>query len=90
MCMSSKATNGGWLITHCRYSTDFFDTHHQVVVSIVFLVAFLTCLHTQAMQIGGSYATIPRLAERRTVRNYYQHNYPYAWCGARIAYDVDA
>ncbi|KZT64249.1 DUF323 domain-containing protein [Daedalea quercina L-15889] len=38
--------------------------------------------------IGGSYATIPRLAERRTLRNYYQHNYPYAWVGARIAYDV--
>ena len=52
-----------------RYSTDFFDTHHQVV-------------------IGGSYTTIPRLAERRTVRNYYQHNYPYAWVGARIAYDA--
>ncbi|KAI0631951.1 DUF323 domain-containing protein [Trametes polyzona] len=51
------------------YSTDFFDTHHQVV-------------------IGGSYATIPRLAERRTLRNYYQHNYPYAWVGARVAYDV--
>ncbi|RPD62283.1 hypothetical protein L226DRAFT_532692 [Lentinus tigrinus ALCF2SS1-7] len=51
------------------YSTDFFDTHHQIV-------------------IGGSYTTIPRLAERRTVRNYYQHNYPYAWVGARIAYDV--
>ncbi|THH27007.1 hypothetical protein EUX98_g7189 [Antrodiella citrinella] len=50
------------------YSTDFFDSHHQVV-------------------IGGSYATIPRLAGRRTVRNYYQHNYPYAWVGARIAYD---
>ncbi|GBE85268.1 hypothetical protein BKA93DRAFT_741249 [Sparassis latifolia] len=38
--------------------------------------------------LGGSYATIPRLAERRTLRNYYQHNYPYAWVGARIAYDV--
>ena len=61
-----------WLIGlrgNRRYSTDFFDTHHQVV-------------------IGGSYATIPRLAERRTVRNYYQHNYPYAWVGARIAYDA--
>ena len=22
------------------------------------------------------------------VRNYYQHNYPYAWVGARIAYDA--
>ncbi|CDO77155.1 hypothetical protein BN946_scf184657.g30 [Trametes cinnabarina] len=38
--------------------------------------------------IGGSYATIPRLAERRTLRNYYQHNYPYAWVGARVAYDA--
>ncbi|KAH9933269.1 hypothetical protein B0H21DRAFT_825820 [Amylocystis lapponica] len=51
------------------YSTDFFDTHHQVVV-------------------GGSYATIPRLAERRTLRNFYQHNYPYAWVGGRVAYDL--
>lgn len=43
---------------------------------------------TVLMEIGGSYATIPRLAERRTLRNYYQHNYPYAWVGARVAYDV--
>ncbi|PCH37229.1 hypothetical protein WOLCODRAFT_20998 [Wolfiporia cocos MD-104 SS10] len=27
--------------------------------------------------VGGSYATTPRLAERRTLRNFYQHNYPY-------------
>ncbi|KAM6493785.1 DUF323 domain containing protein [Amanita muscaria] len=38
--------------------------------------------------LGGSYATIPRLAGRRTVRNWYQGNYPYAWIGARIAYDI--
>ncbi|KAI0640552.1 C-type lectin protein [Trametes meyenii] len=38
--------------------------------------------------LGGSYATIPRLADRRTVRNFYQHNYPYPWVGARVAYDV--
>jgi formylglycine-generating enzyme required for sulfatase activity len=51
------------------YSTDFFDTHHNVV-------------------IGGSYATMPRIAERRTLRNWYQRNYPYAWIGGRVAYDV--
>ena len=39
-------------------------------------------------QIGGSYATVPRLSERRTVRNYYQHNYPYAWVGGRVVYDA--
>ncbi|PCH41710.1 hypothetical protein WOLCODRAFT_119486 [Wolfiporia cocos MD-104 SS10] len=51
------------------YSSDFFDTKHQVV-------------------LGASYATIPRLGDRRTVRNFYQHNYPYPWVGARVAYDV--
>ncbi|KAK7045684.1 hypothetical protein VNI00_007517 [Paramarasmius palmivorus] len=50
------------------YSTDFFDTKHQVV-------------------LGASYATIPRLA-RRTVRNFYQHNYPYPWVSARVVYDL--
>jgi hypothetical protein len=40
--------------------------------------------------MGGSYATIPRLAERRTVRNTYQRNYGYAWTGARVVFDVDA
>ncbi|RDB29897.1 Ergothioneine biosynthesis protein 1 [Hypsizygus marmoreus] len=51
------------------YSTDFFDTKHQVV-------------------LGASYATIPRIASRRTVRNFYQHNYPYPWVGGRVVYDV--
>ena len=53
----------------CRYSSDFFDGKHQVV-------------------LGASYATIPRLGDRRTVRNFYQHNYPYPWVGARVAYDI--
>ncbi|KAF9453967.1 hypothetical protein P691DRAFT_657395 [Macrolepiota fuliginosa MF-IS2] len=51
------------------YSTDFFDSKHQVV-------------------LGASYATIPRLAGRRTVRNFWQHNYPYPWVGARVIYDM--
>ncbi|OSD01960.1 hypothetical protein PYCCODRAFT_1368312 [Trametes coccinea BRFM310] len=38
--------------------------------------------------LGASYATVPRLGDRRTVRNFYQHNYPYPWVGARVAYDV--
>ncbi|PFH46722.1 hypothetical protein AMATHDRAFT_153991 [Amanita thiersii Skay4041] len=50
------------------YSTDFFDTKHQVV-------------------LGASYATIPRLC-RRTLRNFYQHNYPYPWVSARVVYNV--
>ncbi|KIM72320.1 hypothetical protein PILCRDRAFT_99370 [Piloderma croceum F 1598] len=38
--------------------------------------------------LGASYVTIPRLASRRTLRNFYQHNYPYPWVGARVAYDL--
>ncbi|KAG8924445.1 hypothetical protein FRC02_010420 [Tulasnella sp. 418] len=37
--------------------------------------------------LGGSYATAPRLSQRRSLRNFYQHNYPYAWIGGRVAYD---
>ncbi|KAF8636197.1 hypothetical protein AX17_003685 [Amanita inopinata Kibby_2008] len=43
---------------------------------------------THQVVLGGSYATIPRVAERRTVRNWYQRNYPYPWVGARVAYDL--
>ncbi|KDQ17224.1 hypothetical protein BOTBODRAFT_53375 [Botryobasidium botryosum FD-172 SS1] len=37
--------------------------------------------------IGGSFTTIPRMAQRRSFRNFYRHNYPYAWTGGRIVYD---
>ncbi|KAG8951710.1 hypothetical protein FRC04_005731 [Tulasnella sp. 424] len=38
--------------------------------------------------LGGSYALVPRLAQRRTVRNWFQHNYPYAFVGGRVVYDI--
>lgn len=74
-----------WLCT--RYSADFFDGKHQVVVSNSYYLD-IACFLSTILQIGGSYATIPRLSERRTLRNYYQHNYPYPWVAGRIAYDA--
>ncbi|KAF7314700.1 DUF323 domain-containing protein [Mycena kentingensis (nom. inval.)] len=38
--------------------------------------------------LGGSYATIPRIAGRKSVRNWYHQKYPYAWVGGRVVYDV--
>ncbi|KAF8158186.1 DUF323 domain-containing protein [Crassisporium funariophilum] len=38
--------------------------------------------------LGGSYATIPRISERRSFRNWYQRNYPYPWVGGRVVYDI--
>jgi formylglycine-generating enzyme required for sulfatase activity len=57
------------ILLNLRYSKDFFDGAHQVV-------------------LGGSYATIPRIAERRSLRNWYQQKYPYPWVGARMVYDI--
>lgn len=34
--------------------------------------------------LGGSWATHPRIAGRKSFVNWYQRNYPYAWVGARL------
>ncbi|GAO19046.1 hypothetical protein UVI_02056430 [Ustilaginoidea virens] len=38
--------------------------------------------------LGGSWATHPRIAGRRTFMNWYQRSYPFAWVGARLVRDV--
>ena len=38
--------------------------------------------------LGGSWATHPRIAGRKTFVNWYQRNYPYAWIGARLVKDL--
>ncbi|OQE27226.1 hypothetical protein PENSTE_c004G01583 [Penicillium steckii] len=38
---------------------------------------------------GGSWATLPRIAGRNTFINWYQHNYLYAWAGARLVRDCN-
>ncbi|GAM34851.1 sulfatase [Talaromyces pinophilus] len=38
--------------------------------------------------LGGSWATHPRIAGRTSFVNWYQHNYPYAWVGARLVRDI--
>ncbi|KAI8613640.1 C-type lectin protein [Chytriomyces sp. MP71] len=37
--------------------------------------------------LGGSWATAPRIATRRTFRNWYQRVYPYVFAGFRLALD---
>ncbi|KAK9441665.1 DUF323 domain protein [Metarhizium brunneum] len=39
--------------------------------------------------LGGSWATHPRIAGRKSFVNWYQRNYPYAWVGARVVRDVE-
>jgi len=40
------------------------------------------------VMLGGSWATLPRVAGRRTFRNWYQAGYGYVWAGGRIVKDV--
>ncbi|WVF69677.1 hypothetical protein IAT40_004456 [Kwoniella sp. CBS 6097] len=38
--------------------------------------------------LGGSWATVPSIAGRRSFRNWYQSNYRFSFVGGRVAYDV--
>ncbi|KAI0314513.1 C-type lectin protein [Amylostereum chailletii] len=82
-----RGTNGGvW-----EWTATAFDTHEGFEPTGIFSgysSDFFDGKHQ--VVLGASYATIPRQAGRRTLRNFYQHNYPYAWVGARVVYDVDA
>uniref|UniRef100_A0A8H7Y2K3 Uncharacterized protein n=1 Tax=Psilocybe cubensis TaxID=181762 RepID=A0A8H7Y2K3_PSICU len=82
---AGKGSNGGiW-----EWTSTAFDTHDGLVPTQLFTgysTDFFDGKHQVAL--GASYATIPRLAGRRTVRNFYQHNYPYPWIGARVVYDL--
>jgi formylglycine-generating enzyme required for sulfatase activity len=80
-----KGSNGGvW-----EWTSTKFDTHDGLVPTNLFTGYSTDFFDTKHhVVLGASYATIPRLA-RKSVRNFYQHNYPYPWVGARIVYDVD-
>ncbi|KAJ3759454.1 C-type lectin protein [Lentinula raphanica] len=83
---SNKGTNGGvW-----EWTSTSFQGHEGFVGTNLFTgysEDFWDGKHQ--VVLGASYATIPRLSSRRTVRNFWQHNYPYAWVGGRVVYDVE-
>ncbi|KAF8837654.1 DUF323 domain-containing protein [Paxillus ammoniavirescens] len=80
-----KGHNGGvW-----EWTSTVFDKFEGFVPSRLYprgSVDFFDGAHQVVM--GGSYVTIPRITERRCLRNWYQRDYPYAWVSARVAYDM--
>lgn len=38
--------------------------------------------------LGGSWATVPRIAGRKSFVNWYQRNYPFVWNTARLVRDI--
>ncbi|CUA75117.1 Meiotically up-regulated gene 158 protein [Schizosaccharomyces pombe 972h-] [Rhizoctonia solani] len=80
-----RGHNGGvW-----EWTSTLMHAHEGYVPSIRY-PGYSSDFHDQKHHIvlGGSFATVPRLAMRRSVVNFYQHNYPYAWIGGRICFDV--
>ncbi|KAF9240387.1 C-type lectin protein [Melanogaster broomeanus] len=83
--LGGRGSNGGvweWTSTLLSEHEGFYPTAHFPGYSTDFFD------EKHHVVLGGSYATIPRLAGRRTARNFYQHNYPYPWVGARVVYDL--
>ncbi|KAJ7755089.1 hypothetical protein B0H14DRAFT_2978755 [Mycena olivaceomarginata] len=80
-----KGGNGGvW-----EWTSTVFDKYEGFEPSVLypgFSADFFDGAHQ--VVLGGSYATIPRIAERKSVRNWYHSKYGYAWISGRIVYDV--
>ncbi|KAJ7145247.1 DUF323 domain-containing protein [Mycena filopes] len=80
-----KGGNGGvW-----EWTSTKFDKYDGFVPSVLYpgySMDFFDDAHQ--VVLGGSYATIPRIAERKSVRNWYHHKYAYPWVGGRVVYDV--
>jgi len=80
-----RGSNGGvW-----EWTSTVFDRHDGFEGTTIFpgySSDFFDGKHQ--VVLGASYATIPRLADRATMRNFYQHNYLYAWVGARVVHDL--
>ncbi|KAJ6582790.1 DUF323 domain-containing protein [Mycena sp. CBHHK59/15] len=80
-----KGSNGGvW-----EWTATVFDRYEGFVPSTLYpgySMDFFDGAHQ--VVLGGSYATIPRIAERKSVRNWYHHKYAYPWVSGRVVYDV--
>ncbi|KAK7022115.1 DUF323 domain-containing protein [Favolaschia claudopus] len=81
-----KGGNGGvWEWTSTVF--DKYEGYQQSVLYPGYSADFFDGAHQ--VVLGGSYATIPRIAERKSFRNWYHSKYPYAWISGRIVYDVE-
>jgi L-histidine Nalpha-methyltransferase / hercynylcysteine S-oxide synthase len=69
-----------------EWTSSVWDTHDGFETSIVYpgySADFFDGKHN--VVLGGSWATLPIMAERRSFRNWYQRAYPYVFAGFRCA-----
>ncbi|GAA99435.1 uncharacterized protein L969DRAFT_93896 [Mixia osmundae IAM 14324] len=82
---STGSHNGGvfeWTSTLFERHEGFSDSKLYPAYSSDF---FDGC---HSVMLGGSFATMPRIAGRSAFRNWYQTAYPYVFAGGRVAYDA--
>ncbi|KAJ6603139.1 C-type lectin protein [Mycena sp. CBHHK59/15] len=79
-----RGSNGGiW-----EWTTTLFDNHDGLVPTNLFTGYSTDFFDTKHQTVlGASYATIPRLG-RKTLRNFWQRGYGYAWVGGRVVWDM--
>lgn len=76
--------NGGvWEWTSTPFSP--YDGYEQSTLYPGYSSDFFDNKHYTVL--GGSWASAPCIAERKSFRNWYQSNYRYAWVGGRVVYD---
>ncbi|KAL5594168.1 hypothetical protein BROUX41_001213 [Berkeleyomyces rouxiae] len=83
--LSGQSDLGGvweWTSTPLRRYTGF----EPMELYPEFTADFFDGKHNIAL--GGSWATHPRIAGRKSLVNWYQRNYKHAWIGARIVRDI--
>ncbi|PLW42010.1 hypothetical protein PCASD_10081 [Puccinia coronata f. sp. avenae] len=79
---------GGWSGGVWEWTSTLFEAHPNFKPSVLYpgySKDFFDAEHH--VLLGGSWATIPRIAHRPSFVNWYQFKYPYVFAGARVAYD---
>ncbi|KAI9268693.1 hypothetical protein BY458DRAFT_475596 [Sporodiniella umbellata] len=76
-----------YLGDHWEWTDSLWDTYAGFKTSTIYpgySVDFFDQKHR--VVLGGSWATHPRIAERKTFRNWYQSGYPYVFSGFRLCF----
>ncbi|WAQ82045.1 hypothetical protein PtA15_2A358 [Puccinia triticina] len=79
---------GGWNGGVWEWTSTTFEPHPNFKPSLLYpgySKDFFDGEHN--VLLGGSWATIPRIAHRKSFVNWYQFKYPYVFAGGRVAYD---
>ncbi|TQS35347.1 hypothetical protein Golomagni_04234 [Golovinomyces magnicellulatus] len=91
-CLSGQAEMGGvweWTSTTLKEFEGFQPMllyPEYTELTLLSIADFFDGKHN--IMLGGSWATHPHIAGRKSFINWYQRDYPYAWAGVRLVRDI--